>query len=40
MAIKLRGATRNGFMFLGFFGYHIVKFFLWRVGYFTKFFYR
>ena len=40
MAVKLRSATRQGYMLSGFIGYHLVKTILWRYGYFAHFFYR
>jgi len=40
MAVKLKMGTRNTAIISSFFGYHIAKSVLWRMGYFAQFFYR
>jgi len=39
LSIKLKSAKRSMIIMGTFFTYHIAKFFLWRYGYFAKFFY-
>ena len=40
IGVKLRGATRQGYVIGSFIGYHLIKAVLWRFGIFAHFFYR